>query len=264
MQVDSGPPGVVWVAELKGARLAYVEEPAEDGRLRLERVKAITGGGQLVGARKYGHPFTFPPTHTLVVATNHRPNVNSAEHAAWRRLRLDAVPLPLRRPPATPPDVLATGRPTRPTGTAAPRRAAGGRSCLGRRRRRLRLRTGRPRPPGRRLVRHGARRHSHVADTEDVVGRFIAERVTITGDPNDDLPGLELFDAYVRWCEASAEPPSQAKTFYSRWTAHDDVVGKVESYVSHGARRFRGVKLRLGRSCDQGSWGSWGTFKTPT
>jgi P4 family phage/plasmid primase-like protien len=244
VQGDNGPPGVVWVAELKGARLAYVEELAEDGRLRLERVKAITGGGHLVGARKYGHPFTFSPTHTLVVASNHRPNVNSAEHAAWRRLRL--VPFPYRYVPAG--DVG--------------RRPGDREADVGLRER----------------LRHLDRLEAVLSwvvdgavfayergdlvrpvvdwcatvldatrawrDAEDVIGRFIAERVTITGDPNDDVAGLELFDAYARWCEDERRAPGQAKTFYGRWTSHDDVAGKVDSYTRQGSRRFRGAQLR--------------------
>lgn len=244
VQSDGGPPGPVWVAELKGARLAYVEETAEDGRLRLERVKAITGGGQLVGARKYGHPFTFQPTHTLVVATNHRPNVNSAEHAAWRRLRL--VPFPHRYVPAG----------------DAERRPGDRDADVGLRERLRRSdrleallswvvdgaifayeRGELVRPvvdwcdtvlAGTRLWRFG----------EDIVGRFIAERLDITGDPGHDVRGLTLFDEYARWCEGERRAPSQAKTFYARFGAHDDVVGKVEGYYRQGARRFRGVRLR--------------------
>jgi putative DNA primase/helicase len=80
------------IADLFGRRLVYIEETPEGGALRMEQVKAITGGGKLK-ARFIGRDyFDFEPTHQLIVATNHRPAVNASDYAAWRRLRL--VPFP--------------------------------------------------------------------------------------------------------------------------------------------------------------------------
>ena len=79
---------------LLGLRFAYIEETAEDAGLRLERLKAITGGSPIAGHYMGANWVTFEPTHTLVIATNHRPIVNTSEHAAWRRLKL--IPFPYR------------------------------------------------------------------------------------------------------------------------------------------------------------------------
>jgi putative DNA primase/helicase len=79
---------------LFGLRFAVIEETEEDGGLRLERLKAISGGGEITARPIGGDYYKFSQTHTLTIATNHRPIVNSPEFAVWRRLRL--VPFPYR------------------------------------------------------------------------------------------------------------------------------------------------------------------------
>jgi putative DNA primase/helicase len=79
---------------LLGLRAAFIAETAEEGGLRIERMKRLTGGDKIEGRPMYGKPVTFEPTHLLTVATNHRPVINSGEPAVWRRLHL--VPFPHR------------------------------------------------------------------------------------------------------------------------------------------------------------------------
>ena len=63
-------------------------ETRQDGRLNVERVKAITGGDPIRARFLHGNPFTFQPTHTVWLATNHKPRVPDDGHAIWRRLLL--------------------------------------------------------------------------------------------------------------------------------------------------------------------------------
>lgn len=81
-------------ANLFGVRMAYIEETAEGGRLAVETMKDLTGGGEVSGRFMRSDWITFQSTHKLIVATNHRPIVNSTDYAAWRRLKL--VPFPRR------------------------------------------------------------------------------------------------------------------------------------------------------------------------
>lgn len=76
------------LADLRGLRLVTVSETPEDGQLAGERAKAITGGDEITARRLHGNPFTFKPSHTVWVATNHRPRVPDDGHAMWRRLIL--------------------------------------------------------------------------------------------------------------------------------------------------------------------------------
>jgi putative DNA primase/helicase len=76
------------LADLRGRRLVTVSETREDARLSIERVKAITGGDPITARYLYAQPFTFRPSHTIILQTNHRPRVADDGHAIWRRLRL--------------------------------------------------------------------------------------------------------------------------------------------------------------------------------
>lgn len=61
----------------------------EAGRfLNESQVKQITGGDKIVAARLYEDESEFSPTHKLVVAANHRPQVRGQDHGIWRRIRL--------------------------------------------------------------------------------------------------------------------------------------------------------------------------------
>ena len=63
------------LADLRGRRLVTLSESAEDRRLAVERVKVLTGGDTISARQLYGQPFTFRPSHTIVLVTNHRPRV---------------------------------------------------------------------------------------------------------------------------------------------------------------------------------------------
>lgn len=52
------------------------------------QMKALTGG-DLVTARRMREDFwTFEPTHKLIIATNHKPQVRTTDHGTWRRQKL--------------------------------------------------------------------------------------------------------------------------------------------------------------------------------
>jgi putative DNA primase/helicase len=76
------------LADLRGRRFVTVSETREDGRLSVERVKALTGGDAITARYLYRQPFTFTPSHTVILQTNHRPRIHDDGHAIWRRLKL--------------------------------------------------------------------------------------------------------------------------------------------------------------------------------
>jgi P4 family phage/plasmid primase-like protien len=75
-------------AGLRGARFVSSAETEDGSRLAESAVKALTGGDTITARRLYGDFFSFTPTHTLWLATNHRPVVRGVDDAIWRRLRL--------------------------------------------------------------------------------------------------------------------------------------------------------------------------------
>jgi P4 family phage/plasmid primase-like protien len=97
-------------ADLLGRRLVFIEETPEGGALKMEQVKNITGGGAIKARFIGGNYFHFEPTHTIIVATNHRPAVSASDHAAWRRLRLVPFTKTYRLPHEAKPGDLVANR----------------------------------------------------------------------------------------------------------------------------------------------------------
>jgi putative DNA primase/helicase len=75
-------------ADLFGRRLVAAVETADGARLDEVTVKEITGGDPIKCRRLYEDYWQFDPTHKIVLATNHQPEVRGTDHAVWRRIRL--------------------------------------------------------------------------------------------------------------------------------------------------------------------------------
>lgn len=200
------------IADLFGRRLVYIEETSEGGSLKVERMKALTGGGELAARYMRQDYFTFTPTHQLVVATNHRPAVNSTEHATWRRLRL--VPFPHRyAPPSEAREgdrVIDRGLRHRLTRGEGQRRAMLAWIVAGA----VRWNTdGLPTCPSINEATSEWRR------SEDVILRFIEDRCEL--GPGLSTQSSTLHREYAAWCEYEGRPSSSNKEFSKRLDAHD-------------------------------------------
>jgi putative DNA primase/helicase len=76
--------------DLRGARLAYMEETPEDRYLSVNTLKQIVGTPTIKGRFLYKNQLTFRSTHSLFLNTNFPPKVIETDEASWRRLtRLD-------------------------------------------------------------------------------------------------------------------------------------------------------------------------------
>ncbi|MDY0003128.1 MAG: phage/plasmid primase, P4 family [Polyangia bacterium] len=75
-------------ADLFGRRFVVTSESGDGAALNEPLVKLLTGGDKITARRMRKDNFSFPPSHTMVIATNSRPRVRGQEHAIWRRLRL--------------------------------------------------------------------------------------------------------------------------------------------------------------------------------
>jgi P4 family phage/plasmid primase-like protien len=70
-----------------GKRLAVFEETANGARWDVNSLKSLTGGDSGKVRQLYGEPYTVRPQHTLILGTNHRPNIPAGENAFWTRYR---------------------------------------------------------------------------------------------------------------------------------------------------------------------------------
>jgi P4 family phage/plasmid primase-like protien len=74
------------MAELKGRRLIIASEMEEGMRLNTSIVKQLCSTDEIFAEKKYKAPFSFTPSHTLVLYTNHLPKVGASDDGIWRRL----------------------------------------------------------------------------------------------------------------------------------------------------------------------------------
>ena len=72
------------LAELRGKRLVIASE-LEDGRqLDTASLKQLCSTDMIYAEKKYKNPFSFIPTHTTVLCTNHLPSVEALDNGTWQ------------------------------------------------------------------------------------------------------------------------------------------------------------------------------------
>jgi putative DNA primase/helicase len=211
---DAHPTGV---ADLHGLRLALLHESDAGHRLAEGTVKRLTGGDRLKARRMREDFWSFDPSHTFVMLTNHKPMVGGTDEGIWRRLRL--VPFEVVIPPEERDEdlgrqlaeessaVLAwlvTGyRAWRASGFAEPQQVTEATSAY--------------------------------RAESDLLGRFITERCLLM--PSAHVGSTDLFTAYEKWCASEREDSGTPTAFGNAMK-----VKGFESYRSNGIR-WRGIGL---------------------
>ena len=212
---DAHPTGV---ADLFGLRLALLHESDAGHRLAEGTVKRLTGGDRLKARRMREDFWSFDPSHTFVMLTNHKPGVSGTDEGIWRRLRL--VPFEVIIPGPERDENLG-GKLTDEAGAILAWLVAGyldwSKNGLA--------------EPGKVTEATQAYRAE-----SDPLGRFLEERCLKM--PALHAGSTELFGIYEKWCAAEREDPGSHKAFSDAMKAKG-----FESYKSHGVMRWRGVGL---------------------
>ena len=81
-------------AELRGKRFVIAAELEEGMRLDTAIVKKLCSTDPILAEKKYKAPFTFIPSHTVTLFTNHLPKVGTNDKGTWDRLVV--IPFPAR------------------------------------------------------------------------------------------------------------------------------------------------------------------------
>ena len=76
------------LATLRGKRLVIAGELEEGKRLSVSTLKQISSTDPITVEEKYRSPETIIPTHTLILYSNHEPQVGSTDDGTWRRIRV--------------------------------------------------------------------------------------------------------------------------------------------------------------------------------
>ena len=75
------------IAGLRGARMVVAQEGNQGVPMDTARLKNYTGGDRISTRHLHGKQFTFQPSFTLVLATNHLPEFASGGAALWARTK---------------------------------------------------------------------------------------------------------------------------------------------------------------------------------
>lgn len=93
---DSSHDAIIY--QLKGARLAFIDEGPRNGFNATEKLKQLTGGAQQTASQKGANPITFNPTHTLCMTANEPPSLTDpAMMARFRLIPCDSDESAVRR-----------------------------------------------------------------------------------------------------------------------------------------------------------------------
>ncbi|MCC7086329.1 MAG: hypothetical protein IT427_15105 [Pirellulales bacterium] len=205
--------------DLFGRRLVATIETGDGGRLSEETVKQLTSR-EAIRARRMREDFwEFKPSHTILVATNHKPTVRGTDYGIWRRLRL--VPFAVTIPENERDPELA--HKLRNEWPSILRWAVGG--CL-------------------EWQRHGLQAPDVVVEAtdnyraeSDVLGEFLEERCVI-GDQFTAAAG-DMYHAYTQWCEARGEFKQTQTKFGARLAER----GFTKRRGADGRKVYLGVGL---------------------
>jgi putative DNA primase/helicase len=181
------------VADLFGKRFVAAVETGTGKYLDESLVKEMTGGDTLRARRMREDYWQFIPTHKLLLATNHRPQIRGTDNGIWRRIRL----IPFER-------VFTETEQDKRLAEKLRTEAAGilawcVRGC------REWQQTGLEMPAA------VSTATSHYRTGEDVIGRFLAECCIRRGDIR--VKFRDLFEAFESWASDNGERVSSKKAF---------------------------------------------------
>jgi P4 family phage/plasmid primase-like protien len=166
-------------------RLVVAIETEEGRRLNETMVKELTGGDPIRGRRMREDDWQFDPTHTVFLATNHKPVIRGTDWGLWRRTKL--VPFTVTVPDRTADKTV----PERLRGEREGILAWCVRGCLA-------------------WVEKGLQEPESVIqatqsyrDEQDILGAFLNEH-TIS-NPKGKVQASALYERYKVWADASSE-----------------------------------------------------------
>jgi P4 family phage/plasmid primase-like protien len=199
------------LACLRGKRLVLSSETEEGQRLSASVVKRLTSTDRVRARELYREEFSFVPSHTLVLCSNHLPKISGIDHGIWRRIH--AVPFDAKfdavgqKPHPNYGDLLL-----REEGNSILRWVIDGARKFHANGNRM------PDAPTRvRLATESYR------TGEDWISNFIADRCV--EDPSDCVAGSQLYEAYRIWALSNGEYARRSRDFaqaleaagYEKW-----------------------------------------------
>lgn len=181
------------VADLVGRRVAVSTEVEAGRSLSEVLVKQLTGGDRIKARFMRQDFFEFKPTHKLLLAANHKPNVRGADHGIWRRIRL--IPFLVTIPEAE----RDTGLDKKLQAELPGIMAWAVRGCL------AWQNEGLGSPEEVKLATEAYR------EEMDALAGFFEDCCIL--NPGAEETAKALYDSYTRWCGTNSENPMKPRSF---------------------------------------------------
>ena len=199
MLADRGKGGATEaIANIRGKRVIVSSEVPEGRSLNTGLLKDLTGGGELIRARRlYEHEIEFKPQCKIVMFGNHKPTIKESTLALWRRLKL--IPFTHTVEDKDRDQFLGQKLSTELPGILA----WAIRGC--RNWQAVRFRT----EPD--VIATATREYRN---DEDILADFLADKCNLGANQSIDQASLKK--AYKSWCEENSIIPSGPKKFASR------------------------------------------------
>lgn len=222
--------------ELKGARLALMEETPEARQLNVQQLKKVVGTPQITARKIRQDSVTFDASHSLFVNTNFPPAVAETDHGTWRRLAMVRFPYTFRMDPAEvrgPMDRLGDAglRERLKSGPGIGPMAALAWAVRGAVQW---YASGFPAMPGRVIEDTDAWRMEG-----DLIMSFAEQRLEFA--PEHHVRLEDLFQSFGQWLSSTGHKPWTQKTFQARFAAHDRI---LDRHAEYGQRRVGQTKFR--------------------
>lgn len=199
------------LADLAGRRLVIASETNSDRRLDEATVKLLTGGDRVRARRMREDYWEYVPSHKLILATNHEPEIRGTDHGIWRRIR--RIPFGVTLPT----DRIDPDMGERLKGEYPGILAWAVRGCA-------------------RWQRHGLGQPRGVVEAtdayredQDTVGQFLAEYTQYLEGYRERAN--RLYSLYRAWCEVN-HMPAQSSTAFGR-TLGRKGIPKIKSNGIH-------------------------------
>jgi putative DNA primase/helicase len=208
------------LADLFGARWVSSIEVDEGKRLAETLVKQMTGGDKMKARFMRTDFFQWAPTHKLLLAANHKPEIRGTDYAIWRRIRL--IPFTVTIPVEERDGRL--GDKLRAELSGILNWAIEG--CL-------EWQAGGLGVPE--VIRTATEEYRQ---EQDVLGQFIEDRCVV--DTQGWASSSVLYKAYGGWCDESGSKAITVQAFGRRLTER----GFSTDRGRDGKRIWRGVRLR--------------------
>ena len=211
------------LASLFRARLAVTSETSDRDWLDEAQVKNLTGGDMLAARRMREDEWTFAPSHTLVMFSNHRPAIRGTDEGIWRRVRL--IDWNVTIPAAERDEALGEKLAKEASGIL--RWIVAGT---------VRFLAEGIQPPASIAAATTDYRHG-----QDTVTRFLSE-VGIVFDPRSQVASNKLLPMHDSWCSDAGMLTGETAGHWKRVAAELVRRGAKKQRV-HGGARWSGIRL---------------------